>query len=141
MADFGEEPDAPVASNRPRPFVHAAGRIGAASDVLLYDNYQAGVTHFPIRFKPGALVPNQTTVDEFPWGDPLELPAPTAAAGGDYVTIWGPVDSPAFAGSGLPRVMSELRRHYESVYDSGPGGLLRVWRRRQPDAAAAPTAH
>jgi hypothetical protein len=141
VADSGVEPDPRVFSNRPRPFVHAAGRIGSGSDVFLYGNYQAEAPHFPIRFKPGAPVPNQTTVDEFPWGDRLELPAPTSAAGGDYVTIWGPVDSPAFAGSGLPRVMSELRRDYESVYDSGPGGLLRIWRRRQPDAAAAPTPH
>ena len=42
--------------------------------MLLYDNYQAEVTHFHRRFKPGVLVPNQTTVDEFPCGDLSNCP-------------------------------------------------------------------
>jgi hypothetical protein len=130
VADTGVAPDPRRLSNRPRPFLHAAGRAVARRDVMQFDNYQAEVGHFPIRFRPGVQVPDQSAVHEFPWGPRLEWPAPTGAPGGDYVAIWGPIDSPHFAGGVLPEVLATLQRDYTLVHRSPPGGLAHVWRRK-----------
>jgi hypothetical protein len=128
-ADRGDQPDLSVVLTRPRPFAHAAARVGTASDVVLLVNYQAERGHFPVRFRPDAITLDETRADLVPWDAPA-WPTTDGRRAGDYVLVWGPLDPGAFPGSHLGDVLAVLERDYELVFVSQPRGLAHVWRRR-----------
>jgi hypothetical protein len=125
-ADTGSGPDPHGVVRRPRPFLHAAGRVGVARDIALLENYQAARSHFPIQFRPEATFYFQDHLSMFPYGLRKALvpqgPLP------DYVMIWGPVDPARFPGVDMPGILTQLLSGYELIYES-PRGLARIWRR------------
>jgi hypothetical protein len=127
-ADLGAEPDRSSPTRRPRPLVHAAGRVDVTTDIALLEHNQATRTHFPLAFRPNAGPYDPGALDTFPFGR-LDALARKGGPAAQYVLIWGPIDPARFPGSRLASALETLAREYEPIYTSSDG-LARVWRRR-----------
>jgi hypothetical protein len=100
---------------------HAADYLALERELVDWGDYEAGTTHFPVRFRPGLLRPAIWSIE----ARPLDYRPGVYKASVEYVYAWK-----------LPlhtKVARRLRLHYDLVRQEGYG---RLYRRKPPPRTA-----
>jgi hypothetical protein len=114
---------------RTSPFIHASGYIAARRHVVEFTNFEAHMSFFPIRFRPGLdpyvhIGPVETIDKQI---DFLSYPSRTGGRV-DYVLVWGK-NRGDFPPEVVESIAEQIREGYELIFTSERGSMM-LYRRK-----------
>jgi len=125
-------PNGRVLSFRIFPLNHAAGLLAENSGAVDLANYEASLSYFPVRFRPGRSLAEGVSrlreMDEVPKVSFEDYHHRTGGAV-DYVLIWNRQPKHALDPAAVS-IFAQLEAHYKMIYVSPQAGNVQLYQRR-----------